>query len=50
MHLFDLKRHQPAMVSEIVQSDGTIMLAQRLQDIGLVPGEPVTVVAHAPWP
>ncbi|MFF7065642.1 FeoA domain-containing protein [Pseudomonas sp. NPDC008258] len=49
MHLSDLKRHQPAVVSEIVHSDSTTMLAQRLQDIGLVPGEPVTVVAYAPW-
>ncbi|MFJ4443376.1 ferrous iron transport protein A [Pseudomonas sp. NPDC089422] len=49
MYLSDLKRQQPAVVCKIMQSECTRRLAQRLQDIGLVPGEPVSVVAHAPW-
>ncbi|HDS1775782.1 TPA: ferrous iron transport protein A [Pseudomonas putida] len=49
MYLSDLPRHQPAFVIEVLASGTSQTLSQRLQDIGFVPGEPVAVVAKAPW-
>jgi len=49
MYLSDLLRHQSALVTEVLASGTSQTLSQRLQDIGFVPGEPVTVVATAPW-
>jgi len=49
MYLSDLPRHQSAVVTEVLASATSQLLNQRLQDIGFVLGEPVTVVAKAPW-
>lgn len=49
MYLCDLPHQQTAFVTEVLKADTSDCLSQRLQDIGFVPGEPVTVVARAPW-
>lgn len=49
MHLCDLPRHKKAYVTEVLEFKNTLCLSQRLRDIGFVPGEPVAVVALAPW-
>lgn len=49
MRLSDLPSRQKACVTHVEGSANTHPLSQRLQDIGFVAGEPVTVVARAPW-
>lgn len=49
MRLCDLPRRQKACVTHVEGTGNADPLSQRLQDIGFVPGEPVTVVARAPW-
>ncbi|WP_175981896.1 FeoA family protein [Burkholderia sp. BCC1630] len=49
MRLSNLTKYTPALVDHVddVQPDDPI--AQRLRDLGFVPGEPVRVVARGPW-
>ena len=49
MRLCDLPRLQEACVTHVEEAGDTDLVSQRLQDIGFVPGERVSVVAHAPW-
>jgi ferrous iron transport protein A len=49
MRLCDLPNRQKACVTYVEGSGEADPISQRLQDIGFVPGELVTVVARAPW-
>ncbi|MBV4465892.1 ferrous iron transport protein A [Pseudomonas sp. SWRI79] len=49
MRLCDLPNRQKACVTHVEGSGEIDPLSQRLQDIGFVPGELVTVVARALW-
>ncbi|TAM07036.1 MAG: ferrous iron transport protein A [Paraburkholderia sp.] len=49
MRLTDLSRGTPAYVERVDDAHERDPIAQRLRDLGFVPGEPVRVVAHAPW-
>jgi ferrous iron transport protein A len=49
MRLFELPHRQKAYVTFVEGSDGADLLSRRLQDIGFVPGERVSVVARAYW-
>lgn len=49
MRLCDLPHRQKACVTHVEGTGNADPLSQRLQDIGFVPGEQVTVVARAPW-
>ncbi|HKS13136.1 MAG TPA: FeoA family protein [Pseudomonas sp.] len=49
MRLCDLPRRQEACVTQVERSGDADPVSQRLQDIGFVPGERVSVVARAPW-
>lgn len=49
MRLCDLPHRQLANVTSVEGSGVADPISQRLQDIGFVPGEPVSVVARAHW-
>lgn len=49
MFLTELPSHTTAVVSGVNDTDTADAIAQRLRDLGFVPGEPVRVVARAPW-
>ena len=49
MRLCDLPRLQKAYVTHVEGICDYNPLSQRLQDIGFVPGEQVTLVVRAPW-
>lgn len=49
MRLCDLPRRQEACVTQVERNGDTDLVGQRLQDIGFVPGERVSIVARAPW-
>lgn len=47
--LLDLADGAPATILAVRELDGGDAIAVRLRDLGFVPGEPVHVVAHAPF-
>jgi len=49
MLLTDLARGALACVARVRDAHERDPIAQRLRDLGFVPGEPVRVVARAPW-
>ncbi|MFP6561524.1 ferrous iron transport protein A [Paraburkholderia sp. B3] len=49
MLLSDLSKDATAYVERIEDAHERDPIAQRLRDLGFVPGEPVRVVARAPW-
>ncbi|TDR82872.1 FeoA family protein [Paludibacterium purpuratum] len=49
MMLSDLPIHAPAVVTHVDDLHASDTISQRLRDLGFVPGEPVRVVARAPW-
>jgi ferrous iron transport protein A len=49
MLLVDLAKGAPAFVEQVHDAHRADAIAQRLRDLGFVPGEPVRVVAHGPW-
>jgi len=49
MLLTDLPRGWSAIVERVDDAHTADAIAQRLRDLGFVPGEPVRVVAQAPW-
>jgi len=49
MLLTDLPRGSSAIVERVDDAHTADAIAQRLRDLGFVPGEPVRVVAQAPW-
>lgn len=49
MHLTDLSKGRIAFVARVEKIGDRDPIAQRLRDLGFVPGEPVRVVARAPW-
>jgi ferrous iron transport protein A len=49
MLLTDLAKGSHAVVDHVEGHSPTDAIAQRLRDIGFVPGEPVRVVALGPW-
>jgi len=49
MLLTDLSRGAIACVERVHDAHERDPIAQRLRDLGFVPGEPVRVVARAPW-
>ncbi|WP_079227365.1 FeoA family protein [Pseudomonas putida] len=49
MRLCDLPGRQEACVTQVERNGDTDLVGQRLQDIGFVPGERVSIVARAPW-
>jgi len=49
MRLSALRRGASATVAHVDDVDADDLIAQRLRDLGFVPGEPVRVVAHGPW-
>jgi ferrous iron transport protein A len=49
MRLSDLKKNILAVVRQVEDAHACDAIAQRLRDLGFVPGEPVRVVARGPW-
>ncbi|MBB3257132.1 ferrous iron transport protein A [Paraburkholderia bannensis] len=49
MRLTDLPKGVPAFVERVDDASARDPIAQRLRDLGFVPGEPVRLVARAPW-
>ncbi|SDC16947.1 FeoA family protein [Paraburkholderia lycopersici] len=49
MRLTDLSKGTTALVERVEDIHVPDPIAQRLRDLGFVPGEPVRVVARAPW-
>jgi ferrous iron transport protein A len=49
MRLTDLSKGATALVERVEDIHAPDPIAQRLRDLGFVPGEPVRVVARAPW-
>jgi ferrous iron transport protein A len=49
MRLTDLSKGASAFVARVEDASAPDPIAQRLRDLGFVPGEPVRVVARAPW-
>jgi ferrous iron transport protein A len=49
MRLTDLSKGATAYVERVDDAHERDPIAQRLRDLGFVPGEPVRVVARAPW-
>lgn len=49
MRLSELSRQQHASVQGIEKLSPDDAIAQRLQDIGFVPGETVKIITRAPW-
>ncbi|BEV71794.1 MULTISPECIES: FeoA family protein [unclassified Paludibacterium] len=49
MTLTDLPTHAQAIVDHVDDVHSPDTISQRLRDLGFVPGEPVRVVARAPW-
>ena len=49
MLLTDLAKGTRAVVDFVADNSSADAIAQRLRDIGFVPGEPVRVVALGPW-
>lgn len=49
MRLTDLTKGATAYVERVENASARDPIAQRLRDLGFVPGEPVRVVARAPW-
>jgi len=49
MRLTDLSKGMTALVERVEDIHASDAIAQRLRDLGFVPGEPVRVVARAPW-
>ncbi|WP_321815118.1 MULTISPECIES: FeoA family protein [unclassified Paraburkholderia] len=49
MRLTDLTKGATAFVERVEDASARDPIAQRLRDLGFVPGEPVRVVARAPW-
>ncbi|WP_329743533.1 FeoA family protein [Dyella sp. A6] len=48
MRLTDLQKGAPAVVERVDDAHAADVIAQRLRDLGFVPGEPVRVVARGP--
>ncbi|MDO1527949.1 FeoA family protein [Fulvimonas sp. R45] len=48
MRLTDLPKGAPAVVERVDDAHAADAIAQRLRDLGFVPGEPVRVVARGP--
>jgi ferrous iron transport protein A len=49
MLLANLAKGAAAFVEQVNDAHRSDAIAQRLRDLGFVPGEPVRVVAHGPW-
>jgi ferrous iron transport protein A len=49
MRLTDLTKGATAYVERVEDAHERDAIAQRLRDLGFVPGEPVRLVARAPW-
>lgn len=49
MRLTELTKGATALVERVEDIQIPDPIAQRLRDLGFVPGEPVRVVARAPW-
>nr|WP_069261715.1 FeoA family protein [Paraburkholderia nodosa] len=49
MRLTDLSKGATALVERVEDIRAPDPIAKRLRDLGFVPGEPVRVVARAPW-
>lgn len=49
MRLTELTQGATALVERVEDTHAADPIAQRLRDLGFVPGEPVRVVARAPW-
>ncbi|AWN16081.1 FeoA family protein [Salinisphaera sp. LB1] len=49
MQLTELAKNRPARVAAIRDARGDDPIAQRLRDLGFIPGEPVLIVARAPF-
>jgi ferrous iron transport protein A len=49
MRLTDLPKGAPAFVEHVQDAHPSDSIAQRLRDLGFVPGERVRVVARGPW-
>lgn len=49
MTLTDLPTYAQAIVDHVDDFHSPDIISQRLRDLGFVPGEPVRVVARAPW-
>ncbi|WP_027817020.1 FeoA family protein [Paraburkholderia bannensis] len=49
MRLTDLTKGATALVERVEDASARDPIAQRLRDLGFVPGEPVRIVARAPW-
>jgi ferrous iron transport protein A len=49
MRLTDLTKGASAFVERVEDTSAPDPIAQRLRDLGFVPGEPVRLVARAPW-
>jgi ferrous iron transport protein A len=49
MYLSDVEKGGSVVVDQVRDAHAADSIAQRLRDLGFVPGEPVRVVAHAPW-
>ncbi|MEA3084270.1 MULTISPECIES: FeoA family protein [Paraburkholderia] len=49
MRLPELPKGAPAIVESVQDIHAGDSIAQRLRDLGFVPGEPVRVVAYGPW-
>jgi ferrous iron transport protein A len=49
MRLTDLTKGATAFVERVEDASTRDPIAQRLRDLGFVPGEPVRIVARAPW-
>jgi ferrous iron transport protein A len=49
MRLSNLRKGVAAIVEQVHEAHAADPIAQRLRDLGFVPGEPLRVVAHGPW-
>lgn len=49
MRLSDLPKGASSIVRDVRDAYQSDAIAQRLRDLGFVPGEPVRVVASGPW-
>ncbi|MGN8158810.1 FeoA family protein [Salinisphaera sp. RV14] len=49
MQLTELAKNRPARVAAIRDTRSDDPIAQRLRDLGFIPGEPVLIVARAPF-
>lgn len=47
-HLAELNRGQTAIVARVVDTTGVDTVAQRLRELGFVPGEAVKLITHGP--